>query len=162
MSHIAVLWALIVLYFVPALYNCQEIPSEDICAGAMRCGDCILHDPSCRWCSDAYESFSGIRCGSRSNLLIRGCDNIVSHNGNVKIIKEPELTDNDNSPNGQAFQVTPQEARVRLKVGQPQVITLKVRLANNYPLDVYLLMDLSASMRHDLRNLVRLGADIGK
>lgn len=39
--------------------------------------------------------------------------------------------------------------------------TLQVRPARNYPLDVYLLMDLSASMADDLVNLQGLGTQIG-
>ncbi|XP_072027847.1 integrin beta-1-like [Amphiura filiformis] len=108
----------------------------------------------------SIRTFSGIRCDSLINLLRRGCDKRVSRSGYVRIIKEPELTDNVNSPTGQAVQLTPQEARVRLIVGQPQVITLKVRLANDYPLDVYCLMDLSYSMLQHLTNVAQLGDDL--
>ena len=36
-----------------------------------------------------------------------------------------------------------------------------MRPARNFPIDLYLLMDLSFSMRDDLDNLKRLGADLG-
>ena len=39
---------------------------------------------------------------------------------------------------------------------------LSVRPANNFPIDLYLLMDLSFSMRDDLDNLKQLGAELGK
>lgn len=45
--------------------------------------------------------------------------------------------------------------------GQPETFTLNVRPARNFPIDLYLLMDLSFSMRDDLDNLKRLGSDLG-
>ena len=45
--------------------------------------------------------------------------------------------------------------------GAPITFPLQVRPARNFPIDLYLLMDLSFSMRDDLDNLKRLGADLG-
>ncbi len=39
---------------------------------------------------------------------------------------------------------------------------LMVQLAPNFPVDIYLLMDLSLSMDDDLTNLKRLGNELGK
>ena len=47
-------------------------------------------------------------------------------------------------------------------VGEPQTFQLNVRPASNFPLDVYLLMDLSGSMNDDLDNLKRLGSQLGE
>ena len=44
---------------------------------------------------------------------------------------------------------------------QPQSITVSVRPANNFPLDIYLLIDLSFSMNDDLQNLRRLSSELG-
>ena len=46
--------------------------------------------------------------------------------------------------------------------GTPITFELQVMPANNFPIDLYMLMDLSASMEDDLANLQRLGVDIGK
>lgn len=46
--------------------------------------------------------------------------------------------------------------------GEPVSFRLGVRPAPNFPLDLYLLMDLSASMNDDLTNLKNLGGSIGK
>ena len=45
--------------------------------------------------------------------------------------------------------------------GAPITFPLRVRPARNFPIDLYLLMDLSFSMSDDLDNLKRLGADLG-
>ena len=39
---------------------------------------------------------------------------------------------------------------------------VQVKPANNFPIDLYLLMDLSASMSDDLQNLKRLGTQLGR
>ena len=47
-------------------------------------------------------------------------------------------------------------------LGEPVTFNLSVRPAPNFPLDLYLLMDLSYSMRDDLDNLKGLGSEIGR
>ena len=39
---------------------------------------------------------------------------------------------------------------------------VQVKPANNFPIDLYLLMDLSASMSDDLENLKTLGTQLGR
>lgn len=46
--------------------------------------------------------------------------------------------------------------------GVSETFTLNVRPARNFPIDLYLLMDLSFSMRDDLQNLQMLGTALGK
>lgn len=45
--------------------------------------------------------------------------------------------------------------------GQPQNITVSIRPANKFPLDIYFLMDKSYSMRDDLENLKKLASQLG-
>ena len=49
-----------------------------------------------------------------------------------------------------------------LFLDDPQKFTLKFRLANNYPVDLYYLMDLSYSMKDDKEKLATLGVLIGQ
>ena len=44
---------------------------------------------------------------------------------------------------------------------EPLSYTLFVQPSNNYPMDLYLLMDLSFSMKDDLSNLKVLGSHLG-
>ena len=48
------------------------------------------------------------------------------------------------------------------KTDEPKTVRLSVRLAEDYPLDLYYLMDLSHSMRPDLKNVGQLGTVLGK
>lgn len=43
---------------------------------------------------------------------------------------------------------------------EPKQFDLKVRPSNMFPIDLYLLMDLSYSMRDDLENLKSLGTEL--
>ena len=44
----------------------------------------------------------------------------------------------------------------------PETFTMTFRLAENYPVDLYYLMDLSNSMKDDKENLATLGNKIGE
>lgn len=45
--------------------------------------------------------------------------------------------------------------------GEPQTFTVSVTPQANYPLDLYILMDLSASMSDDLDSISRLSVQLG-
>ena len=45
---------------------------------------------------------------------------------------------------------------------KPFEFTMKFRLAENYPVDLYYVMDLSNSMKDDKEKLAALGEDLGK
>lgn len=47
-----------------------------------------------------------------------------------------------------------------LCVGEPQTINLKFKRAEDYPIDLYYLMDLSYSMKDDLENVKNLGTSL--
>lgn len=49
---------------------------------------------------------------------------------------------------------------VFLCVGEPQTINLKFKRAEDYPIDLYYLMDLSYSMKDDLENVKNLGTSL--
>lgn len=44
--------------------------------------------------------------------------------------------------------------------GEPQTFDLKFKRAEDYPIDLYYLMDLSFSMKDDLDNVKNLGTDL--
>jgi protocadherin alpha len=57
-------------------------------------------------------------------------------------------------------QISPLRVNITLRRGEPVSFPLRIKPARNYPLDLYLLMDLSYSMRDDLSNLKTLGTQI--
>lgn len=46
--------------------------------------------------------------------------------------------------------------------GRPASFDIKFRIADDYPVDLYYIMDLSFSMKDDKENLIKLGVDLGK
>ena len=59
-------------------------------------------------------------------------------------------------------QITPIRTNVLVRPLVPTTFTLMVKPASNFPLDLYILMDLSYSMRDDLDNLKLLASSLGK
>ena len=45
--------------------------------------------------------------------------------------------------------------------GQKRSFDISVRTPENYPVDVYMLMDMSFSMRDNLKSVETLGSDLG-
>lgn len=45
-------------------------------------------------------------------------------------------------------------------LGEPQTFSLKFKRAEDYPIDLYYLMDLSYSMKDDLENVKSLGTSL--
>ena len=50
--------------------------------------------------------------------------------------------------------------KLRLRVGQEQTLRFSVAQAEQYPVDLYYLMDLSNSMSDDRDNIVKLGGEL--
>ncbi|KAK7163530.1 hypothetical protein R3I93_007552 [Phoxinus phoxinus] len=59
-------------------------------------------------------------------------------------------------------QIQPQKFTLNLRSGEPQKFTLTFKRAEDYPIDLYFLMDLSDSMRSNLENVKNLGADLAR
>ena len=57
-------------------------------------------------------------------------------------------------------QVSVSTVHMKLRVGQPQTFTVSVRAADNFPLDLYMLMDMSGSFRNDLITVKNIAPDI--
>ncbi|XP_036377350.1 integrin beta-1-like [Megalops cyprinoides] len=58
------------------------------------------------------------------------------------------------------IQLQPQEVLMRLRPGEPQTFEVKFKRVEDYPIDLYYLMDLSFSMEDDLPNVKKLGTDL--
>ncbi|CAH2302790.1 integrin beta-3 isoform X1 [Pelobates cultripes] len=59
-------------------------------------------------------------------------------------------------------QMTPQKIQLTLRPDDPQVFTVNVRQVDDYPLDIYYLMDLSYSMKDDLVKIQNLGTSLSE
>ena len=111
------------------------------CSSINTCSKCIS-TASCLWCSAVG---SNVGCFSQDDDLKKdmcGQNNVGETVNTVLQVNNNEL-DKDN-------QVTLESLNVKLRVGEPLDFTVSVKAAEDFPLDIYMLMDLSGSFKNDL------------
>ncbi|EMP38729.1 Integrin beta-6, partial [Chelonia mydas] len=113
-----------------------------------------------------YTDSSGIhgRCDTPANLLSKGCQSnfIEFPISKVEIHKNKPLSIGIQKNNSDVTQISPQKLTFRLRPGNEETIEIKVRQTEDYPVDLYYLMDLSASMDDDLNTIKELGSTLSK
>uniref|UniRef100_A0A8D3BXG2 Integrin beta n=1 Tax=Scophthalmus maximus TaxID=52904 RepID=A0A8D3BXG2_SCOMX len=144
--------------------------NECINANAKFCGECIQAGAKCGWCKDPTFLKQGetvsTRCDELQSLLKRGCDEEMIENphGMQKILKNKAVTNRRKAAEKlkpeDITQIEPQKLSLTLRSGEPQSFDLKFKRAEDYPIDLYYLMDLSYSMKDDLENVKNLGTSL--
>ncbi|XP_023182240.1 integrin beta-1 isoform X1 [Xiphophorus maculatus] len=163
---------LIFIAFIGLFYCCnsQKEGNECINKNAKHCGECIQTGAKCGWCTDPDflkqgETVSS-RCDELQSLIKRGCNKTLIENplGKRKILKNKPVTDRSKAGGNlrpeDITQVQPQKVSLTLRSGEPQSFELKFKRAEDYPIDLYYLMDLSFSMKDDLENVKNLGTSL--
>ncbi|NWI16522.1 ITB6 protein, partial [Crypturellus soui] len=112
-----------------------------------------------------YTDSSGIhgRCDTTENLLAKGCQlSLIEFPlSKVEIHKNKPLSVGIQN-NSDVTQISPQKLTLWLRPGHEETIQIKVRQSEDYPIDLYYLMDLSASMDDDLNTIKELGSTLSK
>ncbi|KAB5535633.1 hypothetical protein PHYPO_G00120130 [Pangasianodon hypophthalmus] len=140
-------------------------------ASAQSCGECIQVGEKCGWCT--YEAFlkqgesKSTRCDETEALIKKGCpqNNVENPRGAVHVNENKTVTNREKDvaeklKPDQITQIQPQKLTLSLRAGEPQKFSLKFKRAEDYPIDLYYLMDLSYSMKDDLENVKNLGTDL--
>jgi integrin beta 1 len=99
---------------------------------------------------------------TESDLLEANCRREfiqINRHEPMRSVKDDDLRD-FNRRDFDSVQIRPQSVRMKLQKNRPQTVRLKYKPASNYPLDLYLLMDLTWSMRDDKETLVKLGGSL--
>ncbi|XP_077347212.1 integrin beta-1-A-like isoform X2 [Lithobates pipiens] len=146
--------------------NAQQIGKECLQARARSCGECIEAGPNCGWCTKVDFLQEGeptsARCDDVAALKTKGCleEDIQNPRGRKEKLKDNPIT---NKAKGERMdpskitQIRPQQLKFELRSGEPQTFNLTFRRAEDYPIDLYYLMDLSYSTKDDLENAKSLG-----
>ncbi|XP_021366395.1 integrin beta-PS-like isoform X1 [Mizuhopecten yessoensis] len=134
------------------------------CIEAETCGMCMEKGKDCAFCTATFYDKENLpRCDLKSNHVKRKCqgDDLYGPDSDLTPVR------NDGVKNGgenidlePAIQIQPQEIRLTIRPNDPQKFKLTFRLAEDYPVDLYYLMDLSHSMKDDKERLALLGTDI--
>uniref|UniRef100_A0A8C4KMK0 Integrin beta n=1 Tax=Dromaius novaehollandiae TaxID=8790 RepID=A0A8C4KMK0_DRONO len=132
---------------------------ENRCAtsNAVTCTKCLALGPECGWC--AQEDFMADatqtgRCDTVFNLKKRGCQSDFVENPTVHVTIPSDHETNT--------QVTPGKVSVQLRPGSEANFILKVRPLEKYPVDLYYLVDVSASMHNNIEKLNSVGFALSK
>ncbi|XP_022596330.1 integrin beta-5 [Seriola dumerili] len=135
---------------------------------ATSCEECLLIHPSCAWC--AQEDFGRgrtlkSRCDFSHNLLRRGCEVrfIEYPTSTIAILQNMPLSSKGSGASQyDAVQIMPQKISLSLRPGDQTWFGVQVRQVEDYPVDLYYLMDLSLSMKDDLDTIRNLGTKLAQ
>ncbi|KAH8269348.1 hypothetical protein KR018_006001, partial [Drosophila ironensis] len=132
---------------------------DELCRHADSCERCLGAHLECAWCTD--KIYQGYRCFTRPLLLAYNCSEAkIFENQPVQDLLQAKPLKDYATVDDQAVQVTPQRAYLKLVKGNTQRIKMSYRAARNHPLDLYVLMDLTWTMRDDKATLEKLGAEL--
>ncbi|XP_064182861.1 integrin beta-2-like [Anguilla rostrata] len=149
-----------ILLFSRGVHPREECPKTIVNS----CSDCIRAGPFCMWCNQLNFTKKGelnaVRCDTEALLMEKGCDPsyIISPNSSHFLERDDPLF--KGSPQKDPIQLRPQEVKLLLRPGKPHTLPFRFKRAEDYPVDLYYLMDLSYSMKDDLENVKNLGENL--
>lgn len=134
---------------------------------ATSCEECLLIHPKCAWCfKEEFGSKKSItsRCDFIENLIAGGCaGHFESTKSSMNIVKNLPLSRKGSSvTHSDVTQIIPQKISLNLRPGDPTSFHVQVRQVEDYPVDLYYLMDLSLSMKDDLDTIRNLGTKLAE
>nr|XP_023020007.1 integrin beta-PS-like [Leptinotarsa decemlineata] len=133
------------------LSNCQS--SQD-CGLQQTCEACI-QKLECVWCSEP-SSTNPVNCRPKDTSDDSCQIEVVSPKSNFEIEQSNPFSDSVNNPT----QIQPQKVKLSLRKGEKYEMKFKYKIASNYPVDLYYIMDLSSSMIIYKKQLAALGVKL--
>uniref|UniRef100_A0A3P8XMF6 Integrin beta n=1 Tax=Esox lucius TaxID=8010 RepID=A0A3P8XMF6_ESOLU len=103
------------------------------------------------------------RCDLSQNLQKRGCEayNIENPRSTTRVVKSEPLSSKGSGPTQyDVIQIMPQKISLSLRPSDQTSFKVQVRQVEDYPVDLYYLMDLSLSMKDDLDSIRNLGTKL--
>ncbi|XP_059892674.1 integrin beta-3-like [Gadus macrocephalus] len=133
--------------------------------GASTCKQCLAVHPSCAWCfqEDFGQGTAGSsRCDLKAKLIAAGCApaGLESPSSTLQVVENRPLTRKAAGATKDVTQIQPQRLHITLRPDDAKRFRVKVRQVEDYPVDLYYLMDLSFSMNDDLFHLRSLGKQL--
>ncbi|KAM8999040.1 integrin beta-3 [Sarcophilus harrisii] len=141
-----------------------RVRGANVCTtrGVSSCQQCLAVSPLCAWCSDEDLAPGPSRCDLKENLLKEGCapESIEFPVSQITVLEARPLSNTGSGDSSMITQVSPQKIELRLRPDDSQTFSVQVRQVEDYPVDIYYLMDLSNSMRDDLQKIQSLGTKL--
>lgn len=157
-------WSCLVLLsgFLIQQLRCQVLGKNSDCESYGECSECLRH-LGCVWCIKPNISRKShkndlIHCYPRESLIYSICDpeNLVDPPSTEEITSQKPLQ----SKQGGHVQVTPQKVKLTMRLGEEKKINFQFAQSEEYPVDLYYIMDLSASMETHREKLGNLGSEL--
>ncbi|XP_067927846.1 integrin beta pat-3-like [Watersipora subatra] len=150
--------------------NAQQSSSiQTACNSASDCTSCMVAHKTCNWCiakpsADGKGwSASDPRCDTYDSLIARKCSAEFIKNITTEEISRKATAVRDAVDSSQpAIQLSPQKLHLKLRPGEKVKRNITFRLAKDYPVDLYYLMDLSQSMKDDKVKVANLGIQLAE
>uniref|UniRef100_M4ADK3 Integrin beta n=1 Tax=Xiphophorus maculatus TaxID=8083 RepID=M4ADK3_XIPMA len=117
------------------------------------CSDCLQAGVGCAYCSEEVRDFGFPRCDLHEKILAHGCNAAYV----IKATSKHTIERVPINMNLQRSQVSPQQVSMTFLPGETKVLDVNVFAPTKGPLDLYILMDFSNSMKDDLDNLKKMG-----
>ena len=133
-----ILLASLVTFGAPQVINCTTLIS---------CSQCIS-TASCVWCSTPGSA----QCLSQDNANSCRKDDLLQPATIIIDKQEIPLTEDN--------QVSLKFVNLKLRVSEPVSFSVSLKAAENFPLDLYMLMDLSGSFTQDLETVKELAPQL--
>ncbi|XP_018575125.1 integrin beta-nu [Anoplophora glabripennis] len=138
--------------------KCSDLVIQRLCIDQEVCDECLQAHTCCNWCYD--ESYQGRQCNILENLSACSKKKLeVNMENKVEIPEDKNKAFTDGSAK-EVIQLKPQFLNVYLAKDTPQNFTFTYKPAKNYPLDLYYLGDMSATMWAHLKIFKTIGADL--
>ncbi|KAI5277377.1 Integrin Beta-3 [Manis pentadactyla] len=140
----------------------QHSPFTLLNMGPTSVPQCLAVSPVCAWCSDEALPVGSPCCDLKGSLLKDNCplESIEFPISEASILEARPLSDKGSGDSSQITQVSPQRMALRRRPDDSKNFSIQVRQVEDYPVDIYYLMDLSYSMKDDLRNIQNLGTQL--
>ncbi|XP_034016876.1 integrin beta-8 [Thalassophryne amazonica] len=128
-------------------------PADSACwsPSITSCTECLRRGPQCAWCfEEGFLDGAGpnFRCDLLVNLLSRGCGSEFIEQSDIKVKVNTSAS---------STQVSPRDIGITLTAGSEASFIVAVKQLQLYPLDLYYLVDISASMQENLDHLKTVG-----
>ncbi|XP_037545190.1 integrin beta-3 [Nematolebias whitei] len=153
-----------VMFLFLLLSSASNVLGSNVCTsrGVTTCQQCLAVHPSCAWCSQQEIGMAGSgvsRCDLKANLINEGCSSAALEfpSSTLTVLQDDPLSDKASGTADDVTQVRPQKLQIKLRPGDAKKFTVTVKQVEDYPVDLYYLMDLSYSMKDDLDRLLTLG-----
>ncbi|KAG8447023.1 hypothetical protein GDO86_014464 [Hymenochirus boettgeri] len=133
--------------------------------GLGSCQKCLAVGSLCAWCSQEDFAKGAPRCDVISVLLANGCElkYVEFPESNVHITEDRPLSHKgSDGDTREIIQMAPQKIELHLRPDDSKTFTVQVRQVEDYPVDIYYLMDLSYSMKDDLIRIQSLGTSLSE